>query len=43
MSTSTCEAQQELEKAFSEDRKDTFAPPKLEISQKRLNQSLKVN
>ena len=35
MSTSTYEAQQELEKAFSEDRKENFAPPKVEISQKR--------
>ena len=26
MSTSTNEAQQELEKAFSEDRKENFAP-----------------
>ena len=35
MSTSTYEAQQELEKAFSEDRKENFAPPQVEISQKR--------
>ena len=35
MSTSTYEAQQELDKAFSEDRKENFAPPKVEISQKR--------
>ena len=28
MSTSTYEAQQELKKAFSEDRKEKFSPPK---------------
>ena len=35
MSTYTYEAQQEQEKAFSEDRKGKFAPQKVEISQKR--------
>ena len=35
MSIYTYEAQQELEKAFSEDRKENFAPTKVEMSQKR--------
>lgn len=43
MSTSTYETQQKLEKSFSEDIKDKCAPPQAEISQKKLNQSLKVN
>ena len=36
MSTSTYKAQQELEKAFSEDRKEHFAPPQVEISHIRI-------
>ena len=35
MSTSTYEAQQVLEKVFSEDRKENFAPPQVEISKKK--------
>ena len=35
MSTSTYEAQQELEKSLSEERKDNVAPPQVDISQKR--------
>ena len=43
MSTSTYEAQQELEKAFSEDRKENFAPQNKKFLRRDFNQSLKVN